>query len=93
MIRIPLGTYSIEQGKEIQRQYNKSRQHKERDKNRIRSHILLRGRGKRGLYEKVVDNHGTIRYRLTSDGQGLPLKYAQRVAVYLIINPKERDLK
>jgi len=86
MIRIPLGTYSLEQGEEMKRKYNECRQHKERDKHRLRSHILLRGRGNRNLW---VNEFGKpLRPICSSPQKDIPLKYAQRVAVYLIINER-----
>ena len=98
-IRISLGTYSLEVGKDIQEKFNAIRnQVSERHPNRLHAQILLRARGHRSnLYKKVrIELSGgrtETRFRSIANGQDLPMKYAQRVAVYLILkeNKKEKN--
>jgi hypothetical protein len=94
MLRIPLGTYSLEQGEDMKKQFNALRNRvSERHPNRLHAQILLRARGCRSkLFEqvkvKLSGGRTETRYRSLANGQDLPMKYAQRVAVYLIINTK-----
>lgn len=91
MQRISLGTYGIDEGREIQRKFNEKRnKFPERHPQRLKAHILLRGRGRRAnIYKKSEINimgKKQTRFVPIADGQSLPLEHAQRVAVYLIIN-------
>jgi hypothetical protein len=69
---------------------------KERDPRRVKCHILQRGRGGRGGYIKN-ENYGNDKYsdyirntefvRICSNyNRDLPVKYAQKVALYLKVN-------
>ena len=71
--RIPFGVYDLDEANRMVEKFNAERNKiKERSEGRRTMHLLRRGRGYR---------NGKLRYC-----QDLPLKYAQRVAIYLIIN-------
>jgi len=72
MFRIPLGIHDYATGKKIQKNFQLVAQNG--------SHIELRGRGTRNLWMKSKSGQ----FWPVADGSTLPLKYAKKVAVYLV---------
>ena len=88
-LRIPLGTYGSDLADIVVEKFNAERnRHKERSPHRLNAYILRRGRGNRQLYKRVGD-----KFELIANGQRLPLKYAQRQALYLVIDLKKELVK
>lgn len=100
-MRIPLGTYSVEVGREIQEKFTELRNKiSERSLLRFHGYMLLRGRGKRNLYIRA-DKHPQkwTREQYRKQGRGaellpvcnnydrdVPLEFASEVAIYLVID-------
>lgn len=87
MQRIPLGIYDLHTAKEICDKFKEQRNKcPERSENRLNAHILQRARGNRAIYKRVKNLDGSFKFeRICNSNDDIPLKYAQRVSLYLII--------
>jgi hypothetical protein len=100
-LTIPLGVYGLEFADLVRSKFNAERnKNPERSPMRLNAHILFRGRGKRNTYVKRK-NHPSKWVRnakyngvegdqdqpmRVGGSQDLPVEYAQKVALYLIID-------
>jgi hypothetical protein len=88
VLRIPLGVYSLDEAKRIVDNVAKNRQYPERHPYRVNYWIQQRARGKRNIYIKDASSYNGFRSLKNGNGD-IPLKYAQKVSLYLCIpNPK-----
>ena len=104
-LTIPLGTYGLELATIVRDKFNEQRnKNPERSPMRLNAHILFRGRGNRLLYKRTggeeikgepenIKMYNPVKYKQICSYGGqkdIPLKYAQRVSLYLIIDLKKQ---
>lgn len=83
--RIALGTYGIDTAKIIR---ERIMVHYKKCYPKKKVFVHFRGRGHRNLYKRIWDKNGITSYKKISTiggQQDIPLDYATKVAVYLVI--------